>query len=341
MMMLNVEATKTYSEYIDENPGTYDGIIAYAFDDLKNDWEAVAVPDTTKATIMDWFKYRTVCDDVKFGTFFKRKMNICALRYANMLRIEMSAFDPLVADYMETEVKENQTRVSAGTEKNTKNSTNTNDSTSSSVRTPDLVFNDATAGISNDASNRTTESEANTKDNGESSDNVTHTGSTNGKEAAMGKNAPQSISYANAAAGSIPSLDWQYATNQTQTENTATDTSSDTTAHDDSRTTVGTNNGSESGTNHGETSGTNNRTEKGTDTTSGTSKVTNVTTDIASGDKSNTDTADAQKREIHTGRGGLTAQDAFKSAVRYIENSSAFEWLKDELEECFLSVYDI
>ena len=196
MMMLNVEATKTYSEYIDENPRTYDGIIAYAFDDSKNDWEPVEVPDTTKATLMDWFQYRTVCDDVKFGTFFKRKMNICALRYANMLRIEMSAFDPLVADYMETEVRENQTRVASGTETNMKNSTNTNDNTSSSVRTPDLEYNDATAGTSNDAtagtsnnatagtsndatagtsnnvttgtsndtSNRTTESEAKTKD---------------------------------------------------------------------------------------------------------------------------------------------------------------------------------
>lgn len=340
-MMLNVEATKTYSEYIDENPETYDGIIAYAFDDLKNDWEPVAVPDTTKATIMDWFQYRTVCDDVKFGTFFKRKMNICALRYANMLRIEMSSFDPLVADYMETEIEENQTRVASGTETNMKNSTNTNDNTSSSVRTPDLEYNDATAGTSNEASNRTTESKANTTDNGESSDNVTHTGSTNGKETAMGKNAPQSISYANAVAGSIPSLDWQYATNQAQTDNEATDTSTDTTAHDDSRTTVGTNDGSEAGTNHGETSGTNNRTETGTDTTTGTSTNKNVATDVASGDKSSTDSEDAKKREIHAGRGGLTAQDAFKSAVRYIENSSAFEWLKAELETCFLGVYDI
>ena len=340
-MMLKVEATKAYSEYINENPGTYDGIIAYAFDDLKNDWEPVAVPDTTKATVMDWFQYRTVCDDVKFGTFFKRKMNICALRYANMLRIEMSSFDPLVADYMETEIEENQTKVSSGTESNTKNSTNTNDSTSSSVRTPDLEYNDATAGTSNDTSNRTTESNANTTDNGESSDNVSHAGSAKGKEAAMGKNAPQSISYAAAVAGSIPSLDWQYATNQGQTENESSDTSADTTAHDDSRTSVGTNNGSEAGTNHGETSGTNNRTETGTDTTAGTSKSTNVTADVASGDKSSADSADAQKREVHTGRGGLTAQDAFKSAVRYIENSSAFEWLREELEECFLGVYDI
>lgn len=340
-MRLNVEATMTFREYINDNPDVYDNIVSYRWNTASNQWESYPVPETTKSIIMDWFQYRTVCDDEKFGTFFARKMNICALRFANLMRIEMSSFDPLVSEYTEMELNEIQNRTSSGTEKSNRTGNDTTSGENTSVRTPDLKYNDTNVDTTKDNTSRTSEITGRINDEGNSVTNDTRNTSVESKEAAMQKNAPQSISYMGASAGKIPDLDWQYATGQNQTENDSNENMTDRVEVDDTRTSNNNQNTTETGSNSGEKNFTSNRSETGTDSSSGTSSSKTERTENAENSKVNTENADGRKREIRTGRGGLTPQEAFRTAVTYLKSSSAFEWLKSELEECFLSIYDV
>lgn len=47
------------------------------------------------------------------------------------------------------------------------------------------------------------------------------------------------------------------------------------------------------------------------------------------------------QREIYTGRTGLTIAEAMEKAKAYITTTSAWEWFRNQLEPCFMAVYDI
>ena len=96
---MTVNATKTLNQVLEENPAIYNNVAGYAWNEDLQSWEDVGISDATKQLIQEWFGFRTVCDDTKFPVFFKRQIDLCALRYAQLARIELSAFDPLVADY--------------------------------------------------------------------------------------------------------------------------------------------------------------------------------------------------------------------------------------------------
>lgn len=324
-MNLEVKATKTYQQYLNENPNFFDGMSEFAWNEDEQKYVNVPVKDVTKELIDNWFGSRIVCSDENFERFFSRQFNLCALRYSQLSRIELSSFDPLVADYMERRATNNNTRsISSSKDANKSNTSNTeinktqnSEQDSENTRTPDLTRTDTSTRSNTDSAN----------------DSKVGSSSSDSKDVAMNKIAPMSISYADNADGKLPDLDWSYATGQDQKENTTNGSTTETDTH--------AGNSEENYSNTSKDSGN----EKSVGNTT-TTLTDNSTYDIAGSETLNetgtsTETGDSEDREIRTGRGGLTPQEAFRTAVSYLKTSSAWEWMRRQLEECFLSVYDI
>ncbi len=123
------------------------------------------------------------------------------------------------------------------------------------------------------------------------------------------------------SAGLPSNLNWNTASGQEENKTGNSDNSSGTSATD---TTV-TNNLSDAHTGNNVVAGTTGNSEEGSD-----SKAS-----------SNSGTDNTETMYISAGRDGLTPQEALLKAMEYIRQSRAFDWLKDELETCFISVYDI
>lgn len=348
-MMLTVNSSKTFDKILEEKPNLYNGIAGYTWSTDENRWVNTGVSNITKALIEEWFGLRNVCDDTHFERFFKRKMNITALRYAQLSRIELSAFDPLVAEYVEREILAENSKTTAGTVDKTVSGTTSGTTGSQTTRTPNLteVIDRDTTGTRSNTEGGSDEVERDSSHQSAQggSDTTQTEGDANDKHVEVGKAAPQSISYQGAQAGSIPNLDWSYITSQGQAENTTHSENETTTTY--GSTTTGSDSGTETTTygktEHGTESGTDDqtRTQTGTETTvvSGTSSGTTSQTEGV--ESTGTESGSGQTHEIETGRHGLTPQEAFRTAVSYLKTSSAFEWLARELDECFLSVYDI
>lgn len=350
-MMLTVNSSKTFDKILEEKPDLYNGIAGYTWSSDENKWVNTGVSDITKSLIEDWFGMRKVCDDDNFERFFKRKMNITALRYAQLSRIELSAFDPLVADYVEREVLAENSKTAAGKVDKTASGTTSGTTGRETTRTPNLtevIDRDTTGSHSTtEGGSDETEHEGSQQTATGGSDTVSSKGHTEDTHKEANKVAPQSISYSggSGASGKLPTFDWEYMTSQAQADNDADTTSSSTTQH--GTTTTGSD-GSKDTTTYGKTeqgttSGTDDQTRKQTGNektvVSGTSSGT--TSQKQGVESSGTESGRGQTHEIETGRHGLTPQEAFRTAVSYLKTSSAFEWLSRELDECFMSVYDI
>lgn len=348
-MMLTVNSSKTFDEILVEKPNLYTGIAGYTWSSAENKWVNTGVSNITKALIEEWFGLRNVCDDDHFERFFKRKMNITALRYAQLSRIELSAFDPLVAEYVEREVLAENSKTTIGSVDKTVSGTTSGTTGSQSTRTPNLtevIDRDTTGSHSTtDGGSDVREHEGERESEQGGTDTTSRTGSNTSEGVQVQKNAPMSIDYAGATAGQIPSLNWGSMTAQAQNKNTGSETGSESVQH--GLTEEGTDSSTDTTrygkTEQGTTSGTDDqtRTQTGTETTvvSGTSSGTTSQTEGV--DSTGTESGSGQTHEIETGRHGLTPQEAFRTAVSYLKTSSAFEWLAKELDECFLSVYDI
>lgn len=371
--MLTVKNNKTFDEFLAENPNMYDGISGYTWDSAGNQWQQTGVSDITKSLIEEWFGLRNVCNDDNFLRFFRRKMNVTALRYAQLSRIELAAFDPLVADYIEREIIENNSKTMSGNSSEITSGTSSGESNQTSTRTPDLLvteastrtpnLSEATTGQTSGQSSKThggsdvIEYDGTRSSTQGGSDTTTNTGNSTDNHVEMSKQAPQSIAYQGATAGNIPSLDWTYATAQGQARNDHTEqgqstvqhgmTESGTDGHEETKTYGGTESGTESGSNQQTILSTGTETNNGTTATTGEDETVIVgttsgqTSGTKSGQSTGTETGNGSTREIATGRNGLTPQEAFGKAVQYLKTSSAWEWLARELEECFLAVYDI
>lgn len=356
-MILEVNSTKTMKEYEIQNPNMWNGMAGYVWNEASQSWENTGITDITKELIRDWFGYRKVCNDDKFDIFLRRKVNSTALRFAQLSRIELAAFDPLVANYVERQTIDERNRTNAGNSekttagKNTDTSSHTseNATTDNSTRTPELTHSEnfVNNGSKNDAESGANDTETDTVN--QTDDTHENTGTTSSDASNVNKAAPQSISYLGATAGEIPKLDWQYITGQAQQGDKSTEarneTASNNTAGNDK--TTGSNSRSLDSTN--EDTRTGESKETGTDATVGitNANVTESTTRNSENDvnenatTSGIETEDGKSREITTGRGGLTPQEAFKTAASYLKTSSAWEWMSGELETCFLCVYDI
>lgn len=371
--MLTVNSGKTFDEFLADNPNMYDGISGYTWDTAGNQWRDTGVSNITKTLIEEWFGLRNVCNDDNFLRYFRRKMNVTALRYAQLSRIELSSFDPLVADYVEREIITSNTKTATGSNSETMSGTSSGSTNQTNTRTPDLLvteantrtpnLSEATTGQTSGQSSKThggsdtTEYDGTRSTTQGGSDTTTNSGTSTDNHVEMSKQAPQSIAYQGATAGNIPSLDWTYATAQGQAKNDHTEngqstvqhgmTENGTDGHEETKTYGGTESGTESGSNQQTILSTGTETNSGTKATTGEDETVIVgttsgqTSGTKSGQTTGTESGSGSNREISTGRGGLTPQEAFGKAVQYLRTSSAWEWLAKELDECFLSVYDI
>ena len=352
--MLEVKATKTYREFLNENPNLFNGMREFAWDEDEQKYVTVPVKPATKKLIDDWFGTRIVCNDDNFERFFTRQFNLCALRYSQLARIELSSFDPLVSDYMEREAINNSNRTSASKRdanksnisnaeiNNTQNSTGNDESTSTSKRDANksnisnAEINNTQNSTGNDESTRTpniTRTDASSRANNDSAnDSKVGSSKSNSKDKAMNKVAPMSISYERTN-GDLPNLDWSYATSQDQRENVSNGSSTETNTHEGNSEESYSNTSKETGTDKNVSNSTNTSTNNTTHAINGseTSKETGTSTE----------TGDSKDREVRTGRGGLTPQEAFRTAVAYLKTSSAWDWFRKQLEECFLCIYDV
>lgn len=372
-MILTEHSNKTFDEYLADNPGLYDNVDGYTWNEASNQWENTGVNEITKELIEDWFGLRNVCNNDHFARFFRRKMNVTALRYAQLARIELSAFDPLVADYIEHEIISKNSKTMAGSSSETTSGTTSNTTNQTSTRTPDLLvteantrtpnLSEATTGQTSGESSKThggsdkTEYDGTRSTTQGGSDVTTNAGSSNDNHVEMSKQAPQSIAYQGATAGNIPNLDWTYATVQGQAKNDHSENGTSTVqhgltengsdGHEETKTYGETENGTESGSNSQTVLSTGTETNSGTTATTGEDETVVVgrnegqTSGTKSGQNSGTESGEGSTREISTGRGGLTPQEAFGKAAQYLKTSSAWEWLAKQLDECFMSVYDI
>lgn len=274
---MTVTATKKFSEY--------DLTSVYA--------DCTDIDEATQSLLYDWFQYRTVCDDEKFLVFYRRKLMRCEAQYRQLLRLEHSDFDPLVASYHE--------RRTQTTNSGSSSMSSETDTTGSNTDTETKNLTDLTT-VDRD----TTDSRS-----------FSNTGSTSNKDVSASKANPQSIAYSGTTAGNLPALDWGYMSAQAQNENTGSSTQTGTssgTGTDDSTTTT---------------------THTGTDgrvgSTTGNSQTEQTTTTANTG----------VVKEQTTGRDGLTPQEAFLKAREWIVISDAFDWLKAELNSCFLGIIEV
>lgn len=305
--MLPITATKQYQTWKTENPNFYNDLISEGL-----------IDQATISSIDKWFNYRIICDDVRFTEFFERQLELSLPRYNSLLRLEHTEFDALVNVYRERQVIDVSTAEGSETLSGTKTRELEDVENRSNVRTPDLTTTDEGESSSSSTNNGTTHNSTDT------------TGGTSNENVSVSKANPQSISYNNAVAGEIPDLNWQYPSAQNQNKSTMEYVNHNVDSE-----------GSTSGTGSNTASNENTNHLTGTDTETGNTSR-NVDESITDGHTVNTESsANNTKREIFTGRDGLTPQSALTEAMRYVKTSSAFVWLKEQLEVCFLSVYDI
>ena len=238
-MTLETKATKTYSDFINENQGMFDSMREFAWNEDEQRYATVPVKDVTKKLISDWFSTRVICNDNNFERFFSRQFNLCALRYSQLSRIELSSFDPLVADYMEREAINNNNKTSLNSREGNKSNASTTDTSktqnteqiANSTRTPDITRTDTSTGTNVDNSN----------------DSNVGSGNTTSTDKAMNKIAPMSISYGSTV-GALPDLDWSYASAQDQKENVSNSSTTATNTHAGNSTENHSNTNKETGT---------------------------------------------------------------------------------------------
>ena len=304
-------------------------------------------------TISDWFDLREVVDDDNFPTFFKRIMCEDYFRYIQLLRIEpnVSQYDWLVTKYRErlnqrvgntTTSEEKSDNLSHGlvitadrTDVRTPNLTNT--SNKSNTGTDNVSITD-TGTV--DHEKTTTYNETNTAKTGNATVN---TGVSKALPASSGTNNDITTSSVTTPSGNTfnvnkPAVAYATAEDQTISQGfTDADARHTGTVSDD-------------GTETRDLAGTNNRTlnlaETGTDSLSGTDRSTSQNdiehsgVDERSIEGNGTKNEDITDTEIYTGR-DESPQELLTKASAYIKNTCAWEWLRKQLEPCFMSIYEL
>jgi hypothetical protein len=240
--------SKTFKEFLVDNPTLYNGVGYYDFNNTTQQMDFVEIDEITKTFIFDWFQDREVNSDTHFARDFKRELNKDLWQYYQYLRIQLTDFDPLVADYFEDYVQNrtegdetgtnDQTKTPGGLLKErtltfnnervteggsdvrrpltTETQTTTKGITKTTEVTPGAVIEESGRDV---ITPQTTDTQTTTRGISET------TQSTPGAiiEVKQGikqvdKAQPVSLSYAGATAGEVPDLDWTTASAQSQNE---------------------------------------------------------------------------------------------------------------------------
>ena len=276
-------------------------------------FQGTKIDTATQQNIIDWFQFREVCDDDKFGVFFNRRIKALSNQYNQLLRIESVTFDPMVTQYLERQIKTNGSETGTGKDITSGEETfQNNGSNESSV----------TADGTNTANGNSSGSD-NSTDNGENSNNST----TNTEGDAMQLNGvtPDSSLY---PAGGFPAeLAWAYASGQAQGKNTGKSTVQGSGTNKNTHTGSNSSEYENSGTSHSET------VSEGSVNNSGTRDHSSTV------DKSDSRTHEQEVKEISTGR-GEAPQDLLERARGYIMNTNAFLWLISNMAITFYGIVE-
>lgn len=358
--------TKTFSQYLVENPALYDGI---------------DIDESTKLAITEWFGLRYVCDDKNFSRFFRRNLQLNLRRYNEVLRIETAKYDWFVYNYNEklinfesTEnnasgrnLKSNDTQTETLNSTRTPNLTETNGGSRTITRTPNLATteeytdNKADTGTIQTQLNKTNSFNGTTEDSGTANSTVNTTTSSNSNTKALNSSLPNSISFTGSSEGNFPSFNWKTASAMNESKGNDTSSSNSTSNGSNSTTTTTNNTTTDAGTTtqtnnlNTENSGSKTINQSGNETElvsdnltksyTGNETTTGNNSKIYSSDRTenindNRNIA-TETKDIETGRNGKSPADVIYETVKVIYNTSSFEWLKEKLEVCFWQQIDL
>lgn len=300
-----------------------------------------SIPTPIQEQVKDWFYYRRINDasEDKFQRMFKRKLYAVEPRFLALMSAQAMEIDPLVQEMFEATVaatREGKTVVNeAGTE------TATGEGRNTQHRTGNNTSNTTTTGESSGTSKATSngdvsgnESTTHTIDeNG--SDSTTHTGG----EARADSAYPES---ALSTPGPLPTPDTITLTHlANMTVNNRNSHDGTLTVRKGNNKDEGTRSSHTEGTTNGETTGRTSGSSEGTVVTSEDITGSNTSNNSITRGRDSTTTNDGKDSSTTTNKGRhMSAQELLSKYLDFIYRCDAILWFVNELEGCFLAVYD-
>lgn len=300
-----------------------------------------SIPTPIQEQVKDWFYYRRINDasEDKFQRMFKRKLYAVEPRFLALMSAQAMEIDPLVQEMFEATVaatREGKTVVNeAGTE------TATGEGRNTQHRTGNNTSNTTTTGESSGTSKATSNSDVSGNEstthtideNG--SDSTTHTGG----EARADSAYPES---ALATPGPLPTPDTITLTHlANMTVNNRNSHDGTLTVRKGNNKDEGTRSSHTEGTTNGETTGRTAGSSEGTVVTSEDITGSNTSNNSITRGRDSTTTNDGKDSSTTTNKGRhMSAQELLSKYLDFIYRCDAILWFVNELEGCFLAVYD-
>lgn len=301
-----------------------------------------AIPANIQSQVLDWFYYRRICDadENVFQRMFQRKERAVEARFLALASAQAMEVDPLVQELFEATVEAtmngktvvNSSRTGSNSDTTTNDLTDTS-SGETSGETSGKSDGSGSGSSSGTSSNNTTASE---NFDGSSSDNNTHNAQQSDATSAYPESA---LSGANPGLPLPEAVTLSHLASLTISRNQTTDGRLGTQKHTNTS----------SGTDEGNTSATTSNESHTTSTgrSSGTSKNTTKRTGTVTVTVSNNETTDnttannsSDNRTITNKGRHRSAQELLIKYMDFIYRCDAILWYVNELEDCFLSVYD-
>lgn len=300
-----------------------------------------SIPTPIQEQVKDWFYYRRINDasEDKFQRMFKRKLYAVEPRFLALMSAQAMEIDPLVQEMFEATVaatREGKTVVNeAGTE------TATGEGRNTQHRTGNNTSNTTTTGESSGTSKATSNSDVSGNEstthtideNG--SDSTTHTGG----EARADSAYPES---ALATPGPLPTPDTITLTHlANMTVNNRNSHDGTLTVRKGNNKDEGTRSSHTEGTTNGETTGRTSGSSEGRVVTSEDITGSNTSNNSITRGRDSTTTNDGKDSSTTTNKGRhMSAQELLSKYLDFIYRCDAILWFVNELEGCFLAVYD-
>lgn len=287
-------------------------------------------------TIFDWFQYREVNDNERFPSFFQRELSVSMRKYLQLLRIEPGqtltfpdgttrqvTYDWMIQQYRE--LRENGTRAGSSndveyTEDNSYNTDVYQRSVSHDSTEHEVTDRDTSTSGSYSDSSRTDSHGSDSSSSNQNSDAIT-----------LAKASPQSISYPAATGGAPNGLDWTYPSSQGENKG-----STQTANSGSNQNTTQTNGSGSNGSTSGEDVDRQKTYLDGSTEDSGRT-VQGSTNGSRTNNSSNAETND--RKVMEAGR-QIDPATLLQNAVEFIQNSSAWKFLYDRLDTCFIGIYE-
>lgn len=304
-------------------------------------FSASSIPTPIQEQVKDWFYYRRINDasEDKFQRMFKRKLYAVEPRFLALMSAQAMEIDPLVQEMFEATVaatREGKTVVNeTGTERATGEGSNTQH------RTGNNTSNTTTTGESSGTSKATSNSDVSGNEstthtideNG--SDSTTHTGG----EARADSAYPES---ALSTPGPLPTPDTITLTHlANMTVNNRNSHDGTLTVRKGNNKDEGTRSSHTEGTTNGETTGRTSGSSEGTVVTSEDITGSNTSNNSITRGRDSTTTNDGKDSSTTTNKGRhMSAQELLSKYLDFIYRCDAILWFVNELEGCFLAVYD-